>query len=73
MTCWRMPPAIHDACRAVTPSVRGELELVDAVDALLARGVRFEVVVTEDGVLDLSRRGDIAAVEAALAGVTVDP
>jgi glucose-1-phosphate thymidylyltransferase len=73
MTCWRMPPAIHAACRRVTRSVRGELELVDAVNALLGQGVRFDVVVAEDGVLDLSRRGDIAAVERALAGVTVDP
>jgi dTDP-glucose pyrophosphorylase len=73
MTCWRMPPAIHAACREVTRSVRGEYELVDAVNALIADGVRFEVVVAEDGVLDLSRRGDVAAVEHALAGVTVDP
>jgi glucose-1-phosphate thymidylyltransferase len=73
MTCWRMPPAIHAACRRVTPSVRGELELVDAVNALIADGVRFDVVVAEDGVLDLSRRGDVAAVARALAGVTVNP
>jgi len=73
MTCWRMPPAIHAACRRVTRSVRGEYELVDAVNALIADSVRFEVVVAEDGVLDLSRRGDVAAVEQALAGVTVDP
>ena len=53
--------------------MRGEYELVDAVNALIADGVRFEVVVAEDGVLDLSRRGDVAAVEQALAGVTVDP
>jgi dTDP-glucose pyrophosphorylase len=73
MTCWRMPPAIHAACRRVTRSARGEYELVDAVNALIADGVRFEVVVAEDGVLDLSRRGDVAAVEHALAGVIVDP
>ena len=73
MTCWRMPPAIHAACRGVTRSVRGEYELVDAVNALIGQGVRFEVVVADDGVLDLSRRGDVAAVERALAGVTVDP
>lgn len=46
---------------------------MDAVNALLGQGVRFEVVVAEDGVLDLSRRTDIAAVERALAGITVDP
>jgi glucose-1-phosphate thymidylyltransferase len=73
MTCWRMPPAIHAACRRVTRSVRGEYELVDAVNALIADGVCFEVVVADEGVLDLSRRGDVAAVEQALAGVTVDP
>lgn len=73
MTCWRLPPAIHDACRAVTRSVRGELELNDAVNALIDAGVAFEAVTAEDGVLDLSRRGDVAAVERALAGVTVDP
>jgi glucose-1-phosphate thymidylyltransferase len=73
MTCWRMPPAIHDACRSVTRSVRGEYELADAVNALLQAGVTFEALLAEDGVLDLSRRGDVAAVERALAGVTVDP
>jgi glucose-1-phosphate thymidylyltransferase len=73
MTCWRMPPAIHDACRRVAPSVRGEYELADAVTLLLAAGERMDVVVAEDGVLDLSRRGDVAAVERALAGVTVAP
>lgn len=71
MTCWRMPPAIHDACRRVRPSVRGEYELVDAVNLLLAEGVRFEVIVADDGVLDLSRRGDVAAVQRALADVVV--
>ena len=73
MTCWRMPPAIHVACRRVTRSARGEYELVDAVPALLADGVRCEVVDADGGVLDLSRRGDVAAVAHALAGVTVDP
>ena len=73
MTCWRMPPAIHAACRQVARSVRGEFELADAVTALIADGVRFEVVVADEGVLDLSRRDDVAAVERALAGVTVNP
>jgi glucose-1-phosphate thymidylyltransferase len=73
MTCWRMPPAIHAACRGIPRSVRGEYELADAVSALIAAGERIEVVVAEDGVLDLSRRGDVAAVEQALRGVTVDP
>jgi len=73
MTCWRMPPAIHAACRRIAKSVRGEYELADAVSALIAAGERIDVVVAQDGVLDLSRRGDVAAVEQALRGVTVDP
>jgi glucose-1-phosphate thymidylyltransferase len=73
MTCWRMPPGIHAACRTIAKSVRGEYELADAVTALIAAGERIDVVVAADGVLDLSRQGDIAAVERALRGVTVDP
>ena len=73
MTCWRMPPEIHAACRRVQRSARGELELVDAINAVIASGVRFEAVVAAEGVLDLSRRGDVAAVERALAGLAVDP
>jgi glucose-1-phosphate thymidylyltransferase len=73
MTCWRMPPAIHDACRRIGRSARGEYELADAVSALLAAGEDIEVIVAADGVLDLSRRGDVAAVEQALRALTVDP
>jgi dTDP-glucose pyrophosphorylase len=71
MNCWRLSPAIFDACRRVQPSARGELELPhairDAVDEGLLRLRR--------GVLDLSRRGDIAAVAARLraAGITANP
>jgi glucose-1-phosphate thymidylyltransferase len=73
MNCWRLPPGIHDACRRVAPSARGELEIADAVMALVADGVEIEVVEASEAVLDLSRRGDVAAIERALAGVTVDP
>jgi glucose-1-phosphate thymidylyltransferase len=74
MNCWRMPPEVHDACRQVAPSVRGELELADAVTRLLRDAhVRFRVLVSEEGVLDLSRRSDVAAVSRALAGMTIQP
>jgi hypothetical protein len=53
--------------------VRGELEIGAAVTALLADGVHMDVVVSDEGVLDLSRRGDVAAIERALADVAVDP
>ena len=63
MNSWSLPPEIYDACRAITPSVRGELELQDAVQhARDSMGVHFKVLTFHDGVLDLSSRGDIASV-----------
>ena len=67
MTCWRFDASIFDACRDVTPSARGELELTDAVALAMARGTRFRVVPVSGGVLDVSRREDIPAVERLLA------
>ena len=68
MNLWRFTTAILDDCAAVRPSVRGELELVDAVRLAMARGERFRAVRQALPVLDLSRRGDVAGVEARLAG-----
>ena len=69
MNCWRFGPKIFAACRLVTPSPRGELELQDAVTIAMARlGERFEVVSFAGGVLDLSSRADIAAVTERLRG-----
>jgi len=73
MNCWRFEPSIFDACRAVGPSPRGEYELPDAVRYAMARlGTRFRAVTVDAPVLDLSRRSDLAAVKAALAGVEVN-
>lgn len=69
MNSWSFPPEIYAACRRVAPSVRGELEIQDAVQ--LARdemGVTFRVLTFHDGVLDLSTRGDIASVAERLRG-----
>ena len=71
MNCWRLPPSIFAACRDVTPSSRHELELPDAVRLAIHRGVRFAVVRSDEGVLDLTRRADIAAVTARLRDVPV--
>ncbi|MBC7896781.1 MAG: NTP transferase domain-containing protein [Cytophagaceae bacterium] len=72
MNLWSFTPVIFEACARVTPSSRGELELQDAVR--IARdelGEVFTVIPSTSGVLDLSSRGDIPAVAAALAGTTV--
>jgi dTDP-glucose pyrophosphorylase len=71
MNCWRLSPAICAACRQIAPSSRNELELPDAVRLAIRGGVRFAVVRSTAGVLDLTQRGDIAAVAARLRDVPV--
>lgn len=69
MNIWRLPPTIFDSCRRVTPSPRGELELVDAVrHSMEYLDERYRVVEIADGVLDLSERGDIPGVAERLRG-----
>jgi dTDP-glucose pyrophosphorylase len=69
MTCWRFGPRIFAACRAISGSARGELELPDAVlHSIRVMGERYEVVPMQAPVLDLSRRADVEAVAAALRG-----
>jgi dTDP-glucose pyrophosphorylase len=74
MNCWRISPVVMRACAEVTPSSRGELELADAIRLAMTRyGVRFRVVISREGVLDLSRRTDVEAVAARLRDVVADP
>ena len=73
MNCWRFSSAIFDACRRVPLSRRGELELPMAVREAIAAGMRFKVVRSREGVLDLSSRADVAAVAERLRGITADP
>jgi dTDP-glucose pyrophosphorylase len=73
MNCWRFSSGIFAACRRVPLSPRGELELPAAVREAMAQGMRFKVVRCREGVLDLSRRADIAAVAERLRGVSADP
>lgn len=71
MNSWSLPPEIHDACRRIAPSARGELELPAAVQyARDTLGVAFRVLTFEDAVLDLSTRGDIASVASRLRGLS---
>jgi glucose-1-phosphate thymidylyltransferase len=74
MNCWRFSSSIFSACRAIPPSARGELELPNAVrQAVRAMGERFRAVPADAGVLDLSRREDIAEVERRLDGIDPRP
>ena len=72
MNCWRFGPTIFEACRAVIPSPRGELELPDAVQYAMDKlGERFEAVCVKGAVLDLSYRSDVVPVAEKLSGVEV--
>ena len=73
MNLWRFTSRIFDDCAEVRPSVRGEFELADAVRAAIARGERLLAVPQRLAVLDLSRRGDVAALETRLAGHVPSP
>jgi len=74
MNLWSFTPRIFAACRRVRPSVRGELELQDAVMiAAHELDETFHVVKAHAGVLDLSRRADVATIGDHLRGVVVAP
>ena len=71
MNCWRFTPQVITACANISPSPRGEYEVVDAVRYLIEQGEQVTVVPSKEGVLDMSSRRDIAAVKEALADVSV--
>jgi glucose-1-phosphate thymidylyltransferase len=73
MNGWRFDSRIFSACRDVSPSARGELELPQAVQLALTRGVRFRAILARGPVLDLSSRADVADVARRLAGVVPRP
>lgn len=72
MNCWRFGPAMFRACRAISPSPRGEYEIPDAVQYTINElGEEFRAVTIQAPVLDLTSRGDIAPVAAILANAEV--
>jgi dTDP-glucose pyrophosphorylase len=74
MNLWRFSPAIYEACRRVAVSARGEYELPQAVGYGIAElGLEFAPVRSHEGVLDLSTRADVAAVEQRLRGIEARP
>src|SRR3954464_14941696 len=52
-------PQIHDAARAIEPSVRGELEITDAIQHLVDTGARVEPHIVEGWWKDTGRLGDM--------------
>jgi dTDP-glucose pyrophosphorylase len=74
MNLWSFTPVIFAACERVTPSVRGELEIQQAVTISIRElGERYRVLRMRAGVLDLSKRVDVALVASRLAGVEARP
>ena len=72
MNCWRFGPTIFEACRAIAPSARSELELPDAVQYSMTQlGQRYHVAYSNEPVLDLSSQADIGRVTRQLAAVVV--
>ena len=71
MNCWCFDGTIFTACRHIGPSPRGELELPDAVRWSIDHGTSYRIVDSDQAVLDLSSRDDIAGVRAALLGAVV--
>lgn len=74
MNIWRFDERIHEACRRIQPSPRGELELPNAVRfAVRELRQRFRTFPVETGVLDLSRPDDIPEVGRRLAAIDPQP
>jgi dTDP-glucose pyrophosphorylase len=74
MNVWRLSPAFFEACRKVEISPRGERELPQAIRlAIRSMGLRLKVERSNEPVLDLSCRGDIASVAEWLRGIEANP
>ena len=72
MNVWRFDERIFDACRGLTPSPRGELELPNAVRrGIREMGLRIRAIPIDAPVLDLSHRADVPFVTEQLSGVDV--
>ena len=73
MNCWRFGPEIFTACQSIDKSPRGEYEIPDAVMySIRELGARYQVVPSDQPVLDMSTRADIASVSSRLEGTEVD-
>jgi glucose-1-phosphate thymidylyltransferase len=74
MNSWIFSPAIFDACLRIQRSIRGELELTDAIQYSMDQlGERYKALAFRSPVLDLSSRSDVAAVARKLRRVNPNP
>lgn len=72
MNCWRFHAEIFTACRHIEPSSRGEYEITDAAQYVIDElGGHFRVLYSNEAVLDMSSREDVASVRDYLAGSPV--
>ncbi len=67
---YRLGPEIYDACRAVRPDARGEIQITDALQWIVARGDAVRAVTLETGWQDVGRPEDLAAAEKLVGGGT---
>jgi len=68
MNSWVVPPELPALARRLPLSPRGEVELPLAMQALVDSGVGVRVCPSNEPVLDLSNRSDIAVIERRLRG-----
>jgi len=72
MNCWRFDADIFTACRNISPSARGELEMADAVQYAIDKlNKPFYALPMHLPVLDMTSRLDIASVTEHLSGIAV--
>lgn len=70
MNAWMFSPSIFESCRAIGPSARGEYEITDAVaHSINELGEKFIAIPSNEGVLDLSSKADVAGVAERLSNV----
>ena len=54
-------PVVHEVVATLRPSARGELEITEAIQGLMDRGLRVDACPVEDHWIDTGRMGDILA------------
>lgn len=61
--CYLLPPAFFEGAQTIAPSSRGELELTDAINALIGQGMAFRATEFRGWRYNVNTQKDIEAVE----------